>query len=522
MFVPANLRETENAVRSFLQQHADKITGFLFCPDRLIFKGHLSISHPQGMEGWLARRKVLLKDFKTFGPDQAARIKAHGMQLAERLGRPFTYLCHRIRMEDRARELAARDGVTEGLIGVFSILQTCSTFRLVYGKGRPSLKRDYRRCLVLYYYFLDPEYGLMHVRVPTWFPMSIQVYLNGHEWLARAMDRQGLKYHQRDNAFVALDDPAAAQQLVNRFLKKKWPRFLDALAKRYNPLLADLFKGMPYRWVIDQAEFAADVLFKDAQALAGLFPRLLQHALLQFGSADILGFLGRQRPAAGGAVQSDLKHTPRGHRVKHCYQNNWIKMYDKFAQVLRVEIVINHPASFRVRRWGTRQGRRVHDWFPLIKTVALMGRYAHVAYQAARRYLDGLAVVADPQASHDLLDRACRRAPFAGRHRRALNPLSRTEQQIFLAVLRGEHALRGFRSSDLAQHLKEPPAADPAERRRQSGRRGRLLQLLRAHGLIVKLPHTRRYRASENGLALMSTAIELREHAFPAKLRRTA
>jgi hypothetical protein len=506
-------------VESFVPKHADKITGSLFCPDRLIFKGYLPFSYPQGMEGFLADRGVLLKDFKEFGPQQALRLKEHAQQLAELSGRTFCFLARKIRKEEFARQIAQQQGITEGLVAVFSTMETCPTFRILYGKGRPRLKKDYRRCLVLYFYFLDAEFGLLHVRLPTWFPLTVQVYINGHEWLARQLDRQHLDYQQRDNAFLSLADPAKAQQLADRLLRKKWPPFLNALAKRCNPLLGNLCKGLSYQWVIDQAEFALDLLFRNRDALASLYPRLLQHAALAFSGEDILSYFGRKRPSACvDEVLIDLKKQQQGFRVKHRYQGNWIKMYDKFAQVLRIEVVINRPSTFRVRRWGTRQGERVFAWYPLIKNVAFLGQYAHVAHQAARRYLNGLAVVDDPKVSQDLLDRACSHASFAGRKRRALNPLSRQDQQLFLAVLRGEHALRGFRSRDLARYLNQPCTCDPCARRRQSGQRSRLLQLLRAHGLIAKLPHTRRYRVTKSGCAFMSAAIHLRHQAFPDEI----
>jgi len=144
-----------------------------------------------------------------------------------------------------------------------------------------------------------------------------------------------------------------------------------------------------------------------------------------------------------------------------------------------------------------------------------------VAHQAAARYVEGLTVVDDPRAARQLLDRTCSRASFAGRQRRALNPLSREDQQLFLAVLRGEHALRGFRSRDLAQYLNQPPTRDPIQCRRQSGQRC-LLQLLRAHGLIAKLPHTRRYHVTNRGFAFMSAAVHLRYKGFPTDLKDVA
>jgi hypothetical protein len=513
-------KQKENAVESFVQKHQDKITGTLFCPDRLIFKGHLPICFAQGMENFLADMDILLKDFRDFGPRQAQRLKDHAEQL---LGEPLPFLARKARKDDLARQRASAKGITEGLVAAFSCLETCPTFRIRYGKGRPRLQRAFRRCLVLYFYFLDPEFGLLHVRLATWFPLTMQVYVNGHEWLARALAKHKVAFQQCDNAFLSIGDIALAQRLADQLLRKKWPGFLNMLAKRCNPLLADLLQGLSYRWVIDQAEFALDILFKNADALASLYPRLLEHASLHLGGENILGYFGRQRPAAcRGEVLTDLKKTHMGFRVKHSYLGNWIKMYDKFAQVLRIEVVINRMSVFRVRRWGTRKGQRVFGWFPLIKSVAFLGRAAHVAHQAACRYIGGLAVVDDPRVSQDLLDRACSRASFAGRKRRALNPLSREDQQLFLAVLRGEHALRGFRSRDLAPYLHQSPSKNPAIRKRQSGQRSRLLQLLRAHGLIARLPRTRRYRVTEHGFAFMSAAIHLRHKAFPADLSDVA
>jgi len=266
-FVRNHTGNKENAVDAFLSKHQDKITGSLFCPDRLIFKGHLPISYAQGMENFLANHGILLKDFKAFGPQQAKRLKQHAEQL---LGEPPTFLRRKARKDDLARQRARAKGLSEGLVAVFSCQETCPTFRIVYGKGRPHLKRDYRRCLVLYFYFLDPEFGLLHVRLTTWFPLTIQVYVNGHEWLARALTKHRLDFEQRDNVFVSLGHVAKAQQLADKLLHKKWPGFLNVLAKRCNPLLSDLLKGLHYRWVTDQAEFALDILFKDAASLGSL------------------------------------------------------------------------------------------------------------------------------------------------------------------------------------------------------------------------------------------------------------
>ena len=98
-------------------------------------------------------------------------------------------------------------------------------------------------------------------------------------------------------------------------------------------------------------------MFRDPDRLAALYPRLVQHGLLSFGSTDVLRFLGHKVPLSGkihpqfqGQVLTDLKARPEGIRIKHRVGHNSIKMYDKFGRGLRVETTINQPKSFRVFR----------------------------------------------------------------------------------------------------------------------------------------------------------------------------
>jgi hypothetical protein len=122
----------ENAVDSFVHRHADKITGILSCFDRLILKGYLPFSYPLGMEGFLQRRGTLLKDFPKLAKEQSARLKAHARQLAEQAGRPILPLPYKTRKEEFARNLAKKDGITEGLVCIFSTQEACPSFKLAY------------------------------------------------------------------------------------------------------------------------------------------------------------------------------------------------------------------------------------------------------------------------------------------------------------------------------------------------------------------------------------------------------
>ena len=105
-------------MRSFISKHTDKINATLSCFDRLIFKGHLPISYSESMEGFLAQKGILIKEFKKFVPKQAERIKLHAIELAARHGRPYEYLERHVRKEEFARKIVKRDKLTEGLVCV--------------------------------------------------------------------------------------------------------------------------------------------------------------------------------------------------------------------------------------------------------------------------------------------------------------------------------------------------------------------------------------------------------------------
>jgi hypothetical protein len=517
------MTERRPALKQFLEKHRDKIVGTVSCFDRIIFKGYLPFTYPAGMAQFLKLQGVPLTDFKPFVLKQAERLKQHARRLAHSNGRPYTHLYNYIRKENLARSIAQRRGVTEGLICVLSAVEPCGTFRLVSRRHVRKLVWERRKCLFLYYYWLDPELGLFHIRIQTWFPFTVQVYLNGHDWLARQLDRRGLRYRRLDNAFVWLQNPKRSQRTADRLVRRDWPRILDRLARRVNPLLRDLLKGLSYYWVIDQAEYATDVVFKNRPALRELYRRLVRHATLYFGCEDVLSFLGKKlHPQFGGELGNDLKRRIAGTRVKHRVGENWIKMYDKHGLVLRIETVINRSRMFKVyRRHTKRDGTVVLGWQEMNKGVSNLYRYAEVSRAANQRYLAALAAVDDPAAVKHAIYELARPARHNGRKLRAFNPASREDVALFAAVLKGEHNVTGLRNKNIRRALFGPSKL-PSVRRKHSARVSRLLKRLHIHRLIAKVPRTRRWRVTERGFALMSLAVRIHEDPSPDWLTHKA
>jgi hypothetical protein len=207
-----------------------------------------------------------------------------------------------------------------------------------------------------------------------------------------------------------------------------------------------------------------------------------------------------------------------GMRIKHRVKVNWIKMYDKASSVLRVEMVINDPTAFKVRKRVRRRHSRVTQWVEMRKGVANLFRYRDVSLAANRRYLEALAAVDDPTpAIRDLGRITQRRRTSAGQSVRAFNPLAREDRQLFEALSSGEHHIRGFTNRGLRAKLLENQVLKSAAQTVQqlAGKVSRLLRRLHLYGLIAKVPHARRWRVTKKGLRVFSSAVRLRDYVFP-------
>ena len=511
-------------VCGFLVSFASLIVWKLSCFDRVIFRGHLSISRVSRFEAWVDYvLKIRRKDYLSLdGKRLSKRLVGWAKTMCEREGRPFVF-DRRVKGKDEwAMRQLSESPITAGLIAVLSTMESCPTFALKPGPGRPQFYPTWIPQQVLYYYFLDARLGLIHVRVQTWAPFTIQVYVNGHEYLARRMRKLGLGFQQRENAFVQLDDPQQAQKLADRFAKLKWPSILNAYANKVNPLRRDVLKREDYYWVADQAEYATDILFRSKSALAGLFSKLLEFSWLTFTPKDVLGFFGR-KPHGNftGEVTTDVK-TERdpGARVKHRMQRNWLKMYDKFGLILRVETVINQPGEFKVFRECTRtDGTRYWAWRPMPKGVGNLHHYQSHARACNQRYLQALSHAVDPAPAHRQLAQLAEPKRVHGRNSAGFNPACRNDLELFAAVLDGDHIARGFRNKDLRHALNRPKKTDPASHTRTDGRASaaisRLLKRLHVRGLIAKIPHTRRWRVTESGRQILSHTLTLYRRDWP-------
>jgi hypothetical protein len=510
-------------VKNFIQRFGKDILGVLHGFDRVRFRGtRRFLANVVGMMRFLWQRQVLLKDFKAFAGNITAQVRQAAEEVADQRGRPVEYLHNSVMDKEAwARQVAKRDGIQQGLIGVLKAVECCWSYEV--GPNRAEKKLELRgkpsKCLHYYHYFMDPEIGLAYVRLQTWFPFTVHVGMNGREWLACQMDKTGLRYRRRDNCFVWIEDWARAQQLMHEQLRTHWLGLLNRLLDQANPALS-IVDAHPtaYYWSMDEGEWASDLAFASPPLLAELAPRLFRHAWLNFNSGDVMRFLGNKAVTEHGPhgkfqgeVVSDCKRRLEGTRIKHRLNGNWIKMYDKQGSVLRVETVINNTRDMKVYRAKEGDEGGEKSWQRLRKGVADIQRRAGISQAANERYVEALATVDESRSLAELAEAVCEPVCWQGKRARALNPLASEDARLLEAVNRGEFAINGFRNRDLRELLFPKRPAPESEQRRQSAAITRRLRLLRAHGLIHKVPKTHRYQLSPHGREVINALLTARQ-----------
>jgi len=233
----------------------DKINGVITGFDRIVFKGMLRpIMFAVGMQSFLYRQDVLNKDFKAYVMNQSKTIVESAEEISKRLcGVSTTYIssCYD-RKETLAHARQKETGITEGLIGVWSCVESCHTFKSTFNAeaAYPILRHEQSKCKHLYYYFDDPIYGFMSIRLQTWAPYEIQIALNGREWLRRSLEANSCKYVLSGNKFLHIDDYKLAQELLDNQLDVDFSKVLNSFLPSVFPQMQQIVPGMSYYWTL--------------------------------------------------------------------------------------------------------------------------------------------------------------------------------------------------------------------------------------------------------------------------------
>jgi hypothetical protein len=492
---------------SLLERHGDKIEGVLSCYDRVLIQGTLpGLCYAGGMTSYLYANNIRIFDYKRFAEPFRDKIKDNAERVAQENGLEVEFIrkLKSFRKEDRIREILQERGDHPGLVHVFSAMETCESYKPWHNKktGKTYLVPNGGRCLHYYFYFMDPELGLCHLRVPTWCPFRLQFYFNGHNLLATQLRRRGIDFTLNDNAFVHIADWETAQELSDGFSVRPLHRLLDRFVERFCPICRDL--GVLYHWSIMQVEYATDIVFRRLEDLQPLYDSLVRTAIHAVKAEDIATFLGRKlSPLYQGEAGNSFNTRIEGTRIRHSMGPSSIKMYDKFGHILRIETVANNVSFFKHHRQvEQRDGQKVFKLASVKKSIySLQPDLRHLMCAANHRYLDFLSALNDPDPGTKALDKITRPIRENGRHYKGFNFISEEDQTLFEVLSRGEFNIAGLRNKDLRRHIPDKTPSQMCH----------ILKRLRTHGLIKKIGKTYKYYLTRFGRFVTLAGLKLKE-----------
>jgi len=490
------------------------IVGF----DRIVFKGIIpSIVYSAGIQSFLISRNVLNKDFKAYAMAQSQTIVASAEEISQsQCGCGIAYIPSiNVRKEELAHKRQKESGAKEGLIGVWACVESCNTFRSTYDPTQkyPFLRAERSRCKHLYFYFDDPVYGFMSIRLQTWAPYEIQIALNGREWLRRSLDSVGCGYVLSGNKFLHIDDYGLAQELLDLQTRTCFEDVLNGFLPSVFPLMPEVLGPLRYYWTFWQSEMAKDYIFNDKGALGALMDDFQIHALVTGNGERILKYFGsptrldgQPRMNSHKEVLSRTNDWHDGLRVRHWDGKNSVKLYNE-QNVLRFEMTMNDPRKFRIYRHAEGQCKsEPKKLMPMRKGIADAAARADISKNIVNRFSEHMAAVEEKTRLGELLAPVASPVSRQGKKARALDVFGK-DREFICAISDPAFDVHAITNEGLQKRLAGTAWAKNMSGGRLSGRISRHLRLLREHGLIRKLPNQRKYSLTDKGRKL-TAAIE--------------
>ena len=393
------------------------------------------------------------------------------------------------RKDEVAREYLAKFPDREGVLFIGKAQEKAAVVR-TEGRVHPTTGQRYpwlvkSTAMINHYYFycVDRDFGPFFVKFCSYFPYNGKVCLNGHEYLKRQLEAEGIAYEPLDNGVLSCENPDRAQELCEGLSAEK----IDALVRKWlrrlpHPFTAeDRQARFRYDVSILQSEFALTQVL-DRPLTGRIFFEQVMRDNLDLGRPDRVQLVFERRV---------VRRTPGRFRTRILidgviptlyidYKRTRVKQYHKEGRALRTETTVNNTRDFEI-------GKRLKN-LPALREVG---------FQANRRLLHVQRISHDACLGEDTLQ-GLRRPVEVGKQRGSALRSGDPRVLALLAVLVMFRLLpRGFANKDLRQHV-----APLMGRRPEQVKPGQMtydLRRLRLHGLIERIPHTHRYQVTDLG-----------------------
>lgn len=501
---------------NIIEQNKEKINGILETFDRMIINGYLlNLCNYRQFLYYLIENNIKLVDFDKFALKETNDLCNYIDNYIKENNVETIYLnSGKIDKNEIVMAELEKNPDKTGLITALSAVEICNTMTVKPNKETQKLEVTSRpaKCKHYYFYYNDEEFGLMYLKIQTWFPYNVQIYINGREYLSKLLDKNNIKYDMYNNSFSYIEDFTRAQELADGILNQKISDSFDGLIKQINVHLPKIEKifSHSYYWCIDQCEFATDINFKNRDDLSLFYKTLVETAYFTFSSEDIYSFFGRNvskiHNFSKGEIVSDLRHRYQGYRIKFKINNNQIKMYDK-GNNLRIEVTINNPKDFKVLKEKERiiEHKSIEKekvWVPMGKSISNLYRYVEISKSITKRYIEALPDINIEEVHISEINKISSSIEVNDRKYTGFNILEKETLKLFTIISSGEYLINGFSNKLIREKYFSKEIT-----KKDINKLTRLLSKLKAHGIIKKVARKNKYYLTTNGRKIINSIL---------------
>lgn len=501
---------------NIIEQNKEKINGILETFDRMIINGYLlNLCNYRQFLYYLIQNNIKLVDFDKFAQKETETLCDYIDNYIKENNIETIYLnSGKIDKNEIVMNELEKNSSKTGLITALSTVEICNTMTVKPNHETQKLEITSKstKCKHYYFYYNDNEFGLMYLKIQTWFPYNVQIYINGREYLSKLLDKNNIKYEMYNNSFSYIEDFTRAQELADNILNQKISDSFDGLVKQINVHLPKIEKifSHSYYWCIDQCEFATDINFKNRENLSLFYKTLVETAYFTFSSEDIYSFFGRNvsriHNFSKGEIVSDLRNRYQGYRIKFKINNNQIKMYDK-GNNLRIEVTINNPKEFKVLKekekiieHKTIETEKV--WTPMGKSISNLYRYVEISKSIIKRYIEALPNINIEEVPISEINKISSSIKVNDRKYTGFNILEKDTLNLFSIISSGEYLMNGFSNKLIRKKYFNKEIT-----KKDINKLTRLLSKLKAHGLIKKVARKNKYYLTTNGRKVINSIL---------------
>jgi hypothetical protein len=334
------------------------------CFDRIVIHGYLSgLSRPEQVVYFFRQVVGVAAVDKQVLSQRTDEYRNWVEAFARNHRTPIEWAEKGVRKEDYVRRWL-RSMQREKRYGVYFIFRSMEqgpTFRCTVPKyptqdpNHRILAANRSRFTHYYFYIRDEVLGPIVMRVGAFFPFQSTYYLNGHSFIEQELNRAKIGFRKNDNAFLAVDDPAALQAAADRLN----PALIRERLDYWTLLLGPKFSAKERKCVnlrrfyaISQIEYCRNFIFKRHFPIHKIFERSCELGLWRLNVDKISEIFGlRISKRLQGKLHATLEKLDHGHHILRAYcKHAFIKQYEKFAIFLRNEICSNNLADFGLKK----------------------------------------------------------------------------------------------------------------------------------------------------------------------------